>query len=108
MPSLVDRDSQVQSPFAVFIVPQGREAEWLFSSKEGRMQLGDSTQVGRLLVVHLNREHSYVDLDHIKDELSGYVMELAPFEMPNNFKVPFLSLGMIFICFLYDLTLNLF
>ena len=57
------------------------------------MQLADSTQVGRLLVVHLNREHNYSDQDHIKDELSGYVMELAPHEMPNNVKVPFLSLG---------------
>ena len=90
---LVDRDPPHQMPFAVFIVPQGREAEWLFSSKEGRMQLAESTQVGRLLVVHLNREHNYSDQDHIKDELSGYVMELAPHEMPNNVKVPFLSLG---------------
>jgi hypothetical protein len=43
--------------------------------------------------VHLNREHSYADLDHIKDELSGYVMELAPHELPSDTKVPFLSLG---------------
>ena len=70
-----------------------REAEWLFSSKDGRAQLGNSTQVGRLLVVHLNREHSYGDLDQIKDELSGYVMELAPHELPSDTKVPFLSLG---------------
>ena len=65
----------------------------MFSSKDGRAQLGNSTQVGRLLVVHLNREHSYGDLDHIKDELSGYVMELAPHELPSDTKVPFLSLG---------------
>ena len=65
----------------------------MFSSKDGRAELGNSTQVGRLLVVHLNREHSYADLDHIKDELSGYVMELAPHELPSDTKVPFLSLG---------------
>ena len=28
-----------------------REAEWLFSTREGRSQLANSTQVGRLLVV---------------------------------------------------------
>ena len=65
----------------------------MFSSKDGRTQLGNSTQVGRLLVVHLNREHSYNNLDHIKEELSGYVMELAPHELPSNTQVPFLSLG---------------
>ena len=31
-------------PYAVFIVPQGREAEWLFSTREGRLQLADSTK----------------------------------------------------------------
>ena len=70
-----------------------REVEWLFASKDGRSQLGESTQVGRLVVVHLNREHNYTNLDHIQSELSGYVMELAPHELPSDTKVPFLSLG---------------
>ena len=70
----------------------------MFSSKDGRAQLGNSTQVGRLLVVHLNREHSYNNLDHIKEELSGYVMELAPHELPSNTQVPFLSLGRVTTC----------
>ena len=73
----IDRDPPHQMPYAVFIVPQGRyvftkkiigrvfflqnkkislyftyrEAEWLFSTREGRSQLANSTQVGRLLVV---------------------------------------------------------
>ena len=70
-----------------------REAEWLFSTREGRSQLADSTQVGRLLVVHLNREHHYTNQEQIQAELSGYVMELAPYDLPSNSKVPFLSLG---------------
>ena len=70
-----------------------REAEWLFSTREGRSQLANSTQVGRLLVVHLNREHHYNNQDQIQSELSGYVMELAPYDLPRNTKVPFLSLG---------------
>ena len=72
----IDRDPPHQMPYAVFIVPQGRyvfakkiigrgffckiknslyftyrEAECLFSTREGRSQLANSTQVGRLLVV---------------------------------------------------------
>ena len=83
--------------------------------------MANSTQVGRLLVViiftreinfffscisrviftiflpflkvHLNREHHYNNQDQIQSELSGYVMELAPYDLPRNTKVPFLSLG---------------
>ena len=45
------------------------------------------------LKVHLNREHHYNNQDQIQSELSGYVMELAPYDLPRNTKVPFLSLG---------------
>lgn len=79
--------------FEAFFYYYFREAEWLFSSREGRYQLADSTKVKRLLVVILNREHNYSGQDQIKDELSGYVMELAPHDLSSDVKVPFLSLG---------------
>ena len=82
-----------QLQFAVFIVPQGREAEWLFSTREGRSHLATSANCKRMVVVHLHREHTYKSLDTIKEELSGYALELAPADLKANFQVPFLSLG---------------
>ena len=79
--------------FAVFIVPQGSEAEWLFSTKEGRGHLAGSANCKRMVVVHLHREHVYTSLDNIKEELSGYALELAPNDLEANVHVPFLSLG---------------
>lgn len=78
--------------FAVFIVPAGREAEWLFSTPEGRTQLGTSAGFSRLLVVLLSRDHQYRDMDHIKSELSAKVLELGPSDRSNK-EVPFLSVG---------------
>ena len=90
---LVDCDKNGTLKFAVFIVPQGREAEWLFSTKEGRSHLAASANCTRMVVVHLHREHTYKSLDSIKEELSGYAMELAPPDLESNTQVPFLSLG---------------
>lgn len=59
----------------VFIVPQGREHEWLFSSPEGQMELV-TTHIGfqRVLLVHLGRSQQFSDgLDGVQNELSGKV-----------------------------------
>lgn len=82
-------DSLVQSTnkFAIFIVPQGRETEWLFGSPPGRQQLAESAGFERLIVIHLNRNHCYENLDMIKSELSGKVMELAPRNLKKDTKV---------------------
>ncbi|XP_071947515.1 eEF1A lysine and N-terminal methyltransferase-like [Antedon mediterranea] len=79
--------------FAVFIVPQGREVEWLFSNPKGRVDLAKSASFQRLIVVTLHRDNQYESLKAIQDELSGDVMELAPSDLPENTKVPFLSIG---------------
>ena len=50
----------------------------MFSSDAGRQQLSESASFERLVVVTLDRNHSYTDLDTIKAELSTKVMELAP------------------------------
>lgn len=39
----------------------------------------------------MNREHDYQDLERVKAELSGKVLELAPKERSNK-EVPFLRL----------------
>ncbi|XP_059503752.1 eEF1A lysine and N-terminal methyltransferase isoform X2 [Stegostoma tigrinum] len=81
------------SYFAIFIVPQGRETEWMFGTDEGRRQLGKSAEFKRLLVVVLHRDQIYESMEAIQSELSGKVMDLAPPGLPPNQQVPFLSVG---------------
>lgn len=87
------RASPATKKFSIFIVPQGREVEWLFGHKEGRRQLAQQCETQRLVVVHLCRGQVYTDLEQVKRELSCKVMELAPpwFKPTDQKKVVFLS-----------------
>uniref|UniRef100_T1JA07 Methyltransferase type 11 domain-containing protein n=1 Tax=Strigamia maritima TaxID=126957 RepID=T1JA07_STRMM len=80
-------------PFAIFIVPQGRELEWLYGTSKGRIYLAENTKCGALVVVHLSRDHVYENLKVVQEELASYVMELAPFGLPKNYQIPFWSAG---------------
>ncbi|CAH0383255.1 unnamed protein product [Bemisia tabaci] len=80
--------------FAAFIVPQGRESEWLFSSTEGRQVLLDNCKVDRLAVITMHRGHEYPDLKGVQEELNDTVANVAPYGMlEKKMKLPFLSLG---------------
>lgn len=79
--------------YAVFIAPQGRETEWLFSTKQGRRKLLESAQHLRLAIVVMHRNQSYTSLDDIKKELNETVKSFAPRGVRDLSKVPFLSLG---------------
>ncbi|XP_027724399.1 methyltransferase-like protein 13 [Vombatus ursinus] len=79
--------------FAIFIIPQGRETEWLFGMEEGRKQLAASAGFRRLITVALHRDQQYQGMDSIQAELSGKIMELAPPGLPAQQQVPFLSVG---------------
>lgn len=88
---VVDGRGSPRKKFAVFIVPQGRETDWLFSCDEGRKELQRNAGFERLLVVLLNHEIDYHCLDDVKAELSSKVLELAPPDVQKQ--TPFLSLG---------------
>ena len=79
--------------FAAFIVPQGREVEWMFATAEGRRQLAESANCQRLVVVHLGRDASFSSIEQIQNELSAHVLEFSPPDLPAGYKVPFLSAG---------------
>ncbi|XP_030582494.1 eEF1A lysine and N-terminal methyltransferase [Archocentrus centrarchus] len=79
--------------FAIFIVPQGSETAWLYSSSEGRRQLAASANFRRLVIVSMHRNQEYTDMQAVQSELSPVVMDLAPPGMPANQQVPFLSVG---------------
>ncbi|XP_034265708.1 eEF1A lysine and N-terminal methyltransferase isoform X3 [Pantherophis guttatus] len=83
----VSQDKQ----FAIFIIPQGRETEWLFGTEEGRKQLAVSAGFWRLVTVALHRNQHYDNMGAIQAELSEKVMELAPAGLPAQQQVPFLS-----------------
>lgn len=89
---VMDSLRTMANKFAIFIVPEGREPEWMFSTAEGRKQLLDSTGYERLVVVTLHRDHIYGGIEEVKSELSSKVMELAPSNLGSK-QVPFLSLG---------------
>jgi len=90
---LSERTKQSNILFAAFIVPQGREVEWMFATAEGRAQLCDSASCKRLVVVHLARDNVFTSLTQVQEELAGTVLELAPDDLPPKYQVPFLSAG---------------
>ena len=49
--------------------------------------MGQTAGFDRLVVVLLHREHTYGDLEAVKDELSGKVLELAPPGLGDNKQV---------------------
>nr|SVE93507.1 EOG090X02SD [Scapholeberis mucronata] len=90
---IVDRQAKSNNKFAAFVVPQGREIDWMFSSNEGRRQLADNAKYQRLLVIHLGRDHHFPNLEYVQTELSGVVSSLQPEGLEPNTQIPFLSLG---------------
>ncbi|OXU27110.1 hypothetical protein TSAR_005725 [Trichomalopsis sarcophagae] len=78
--------------YAAFIVPQGREMDWLFSTKEGRQQLLKSAQHDRLAIVILRRGQIFESLEAVKNELGDSIKNFAPAGLSKS-QIPFLSLG---------------
>lgn len=64
--------------FSAFIVPHGREYEWLFSSEEGQDILRRNCNVDRLAVISLHRGQTYKNLQQVQQELSRLMLKIAP------------------------------
>ncbi|KAL7034409.1 hypothetical protein ACKWTF_007952 [Chironomus riparius] len=90
---LDQKSSRNLKDYAAFIVPQGRETEWLFSTKQGRRKLLESAQHLRLAIVILHRNQTYTSLDDVKIEINETVKSFAPKDVTDMSKIPFLSLG---------------
>ena len=89
----LDRRVKVRKkPLAAFIVPMGREHEWMFSSEEGQNQLTTDAGFSRLAIVTMQHGQAYESLEQVKAELSPLVPQLMPDE-PTPGTIPFLSLG---------------
>ena len=93
--TIVDQkhSKSITGKFAIFIVPQGREHEWMFSVKAGQEKLAISAGFQRLVIVALNRDHKHANLEEVKEELSGKVLDFAQNGVTSADQVPFLSIG---------------
>ncbi|CAO1393520.1 unnamed protein product [Diamesa hyperborea] len=89
---LDQKDTGVPGKYAAFIVPLGRETEWMFSTKAGRQKLLASAQHVRLAICTMHRDQTYTSLDDVQSELNDCVKSFAPKECRDS-KIPFLSLG---------------
>ncbi|OAD58257.1 Methyltransferase-like protein 13, partial [Eufriesea mexicana] len=79
--------------YAAFIVPHAKEADWLFSTKEGRQRVLESSQYDRLAIVTLCRKHKFESWDAIKSEIEDCILNLAPQGLSAKSDIPFLSMG---------------
>lgn len=66
------------SEYAAFIVPHGRESDWLFSTAEGRKQLVKESKFNRLAIFTMHAGHNYDNFEGLQKELEGVVINLAP------------------------------
>lgn len=89
---LDQRPKRGNGKFAIFIVPQGRETEWLFSTPPGRKKLLASAQHDRLAIVSMHRGQIYTTWEDVKYELSESIKNLAPHGVRDQ-QIPYLSLG---------------
>ncbi|KAG7378237.1 hypothetical protein PHYPSEUDO_010391 [Phytophthora pseudosyringae] len=77
---------------AVFLIPQGREHEWMFSTEEGANELAAGAGFSRLMIVALGRGgHAFESTAKVQEELNAKVMELAPDTLGPDEKIPYLT-----------------
>ncbi|CAK0783523.1 hypothetical protein CVIRNUC_006722 [Coccomyxa viridis] len=62
----------------VFVVPQGRETEWIFSHPDGQWAVARDCLSRRVILVVLNRGHDFIASKAVQTELSPLVRQLAP------------------------------
>ncbi|XP_014253438.1 methyltransferase-like protein 13 [Cimex lectularius] len=89
--NVTEPNKNIKLSYGAFIVPLGREAEWVFGTPEGRQYLVSEAGVTRLAVITLNRGHEFTSMESIKAELAPIVADFAP----SNYKkkIVFLSVG---------------
>jgi len=86
--------NSIKQRFGVFVVPAGRESEWLFGSPEGRLELAQQSNFTRLVVVHLLRDQTYGNMNAIQEELMGSLGSLSPACVKErNIKAPIMTVG---------------
>jgi hypothetical protein len=77
--TIVDRKLSATTPLnhatAVFLIPAGRESEYMFGTRAGLHSIAESAGCARLLAVALGRRHEFVCQAALQEELT-YVAQL--------------------------------
>ncbi|OQR88051.1 methyltransferase [Achlya hypogyna] len=87
-------DVQPQGPngtCGVFLVPQGREHEYLFATDEGALELASGAGFARFLIVALGRTHTFESLEAVQLELNPKILELSPASLGRDEKIPYMT-----------------
>jgi hypothetical protein len=71
-------DASSNKTCCALVVPMGREAEWMFASEEGQLELAKQAGMGRLILVRRNRGHEFGSEDDVREEVAAAVMDAAP------------------------------
>jgi hypothetical protein len=90
--TIVDRallpTTNVAFSTAVFLIPAGREAEYMFSSQKGLVAIAESANCARLIAVAFGRTSSFLDQEFVQKELT-YVVQIL--SRQGNFLPSFLQ-----------------
>jgi hypothetical protein len=62
---------------AVFLIPAGRESEYMFTSHAALQQIATSAQTARLIAVSFGRGHEFVNTETVQQELTYVVQVLS-------------------------------
>jgi hypothetical protein len=75
--TIVDRplDHTTTRATAVFLIPAGRESEFLFRRRHGLQSIAKSAHTARLIAVTFGRQHTFQSQQAVQDELT-YVVQL--------------------------------
>ncbi|XP_057783661.1 uncharacterized protein LOC131001316 [Salvia miltiorrhiza] len=79
--------------YGVFIVPQLRTHDWLYTSEEGQWLIVVSSNTARLCMVFLDSSNSIFSMESIQSDLSPLVKQLAPSYGGTDLQIPFLAAG---------------
>ena len=71
--TIIDRSGPASIPTALFLIPAGREAEYMFT--HGLSSIADSANTSRLIAVSQGRHHVFHSTQQIQDELA-YVCQI--------------------------------
>lgn len=92
--TVVDAGSASMKPrAAVLLVPQGREHEFSFASKEGQAALAKQAGVDRLIFVTMHRGHAFKDTAEVQAELNPVVLTMVPEACAKEGSMPYLAVA---------------
>ncbi|VDD89539.1 unnamed protein product [Enterobius vermicularis] len=88
-----DTDAVKISSYSVFVVPTGRDNEWLFATVKGRRFLRAKCGVDRLAIVCVHRNQTYDNFESVKKDLDTFIWHFnAEVGKETNDKISYLTI----------------